>query len=83
MTGMTQKKPIEKAADILGGAVNLAALLGVSAQVVSNWKQRDAVPIERCVAIEQATGGQVTRRDLRPDDWQAIWPELADEKAGA
>lgn len=29
-----------------------------------------------CVAIEQATNGAVTRRDLRPDDWQAIWPEL-------
>lgn len=32
-----------------------------------------------CVAIERATGGAVTRRDLRPDDWQDIWPELAEE----
>jgi DNA-binding transcriptional regulator YdaS (Cro superfamily) len=31
---------------------------------------------EYCVAIEQATEGAVTRRDLRPDDWLAIWPEL-------
>lgn len=31
---------------------------------------------EYCVAIEQATGGKVTRRDLRPDDWMRIWPEL-------
>jgi DNA-binding transcriptional regulator YdaS (Cro superfamily) len=30
-----------------------------------------------CVAIEAATDGQVTRRDLRPDDWHDIWPELA------
>lgn len=30
-----------------------------------------------CVAIERATSGAVTRRDLRPDDWQDIWPELA------
>jgi DNA-binding transcriptional regulator YdaS (Cro superfamily) len=29
-----------------------------------------------CVAIEQATNGAVTRQDLRPDDWQKIWPEL-------
>lgn len=28
------------------------------------------------VRIEQATQSQVTRRDLRPDDWQKIWPEL-------
>ena len=29
-----------------------------------------------CVAIERATNGAVTRRDLRPDDWHLIWPEL-------
>lgn len=32
---------------------------------------------EYCVAIERETGGKVTRKDLRPDDWRAIWPELA------
>ena len=26
--------------------------------------------------IEQATNGEVTRKDLRPDDWHLIWPEL-------
>lgn len=30
-----------------------------------------------CVAIEQATQGRVTRKDLRPHDWASIWPELA------
>lgn len=30
-----------------------------------------------CVSIERETHGQVTRKDLRPDDWQDIWPELA------
>lgn len=30
-----------------------------------------------CWAIETATGGAVTRRDLRPNDWHRIWPELA------
>ena len=27
--------------------------------------------------IERATNGVVSRRDLRPDDWRVIWPELA------
>jgi DNA-binding transcriptional regulator YdaS (Cro superfamily) len=27
-------------------------------------------------AIERATGGEVKRWDLRPDDWHEIWPEL-------
>jgi len=35
------------------------------------------VPIWRCSSIEAATGGEVTRQELRPDDWQSIWPELA------
>ena len=30
-----------------------------------------------CVLIEQASGGEVTRQELR-DDWQAIWPELTE-----
>jgi DNA-binding transcriptional regulator YdaS (Cro superfamily) len=29
-----------------------------------------------CVAIERATGGAVTRQDLRPDDYWLIWPDL-------
>jgi DNA-binding transcriptional regulator YdaS (Cro superfamily) len=33
--------------------------------------------IELAVALEQRSGGAVTRRDLRPDDWQRIWPELS------
>lgn len=31
---------------------------------------------ETCVSVERATSGTVTRRDLRPDDWWLIWPEL-------
>nr|CUV53891.1 conserved protein of unknown function [Ralstonia solanacearum] len=32
---------------------------------------------ENCVGLELATGGAVTRKAMRPDDWRAIWPELA------
>ncbi len=34
-----------------------------------------------CVSIEQESKGLVTRRDLHPDDWQDIWPELVDTSA--
>lgn len=40
------------------------------------WLSKGSVPPEYCAAIETATG--VSRQDLRPDDWQAIWPELAE-----
>ncbi len=37
------------------------------------------VPVAKCVAIEKATNGEVTRKDLRPNDWHLIWPELIDK----
>jgi len=40
-----------------------------------------AINTARCVSIEQATNGAVTRQELRPDDWQDIWPELIDKEA--
>ncbi len=69
------KDIIEAAAETCGGLTKLAASIGQSPQVVSNWRTR-GVPIEHCVAIEVATEGAVTRRDLRPTDWPRIWPEL-------
>ena len=32
---------------------------------------------ETAAAVERATEGKVTRKDLRPVDWSLIWPELA------
>lgn len=57
---------IERAAEQLGGQSKLAESLGVTPMAVTLWKQR-GVPPERCIPIEQATGGAVTRYDLRPD----------------
>lgn len=34
-------------------------------------------PPEHCVTIERHFNGAITRKDLRPDDWQKFWPELA------
>lgn len=68
---------LHRAAAALGGLRRLAESVGVSLQTISHWRTR-GTPIERCVAIETATSGAVTRRDLRPDDWHHIWPELID-----
>lgn len=35
-------------------------------------------PIGLCYKIELATNGLVTRKELRPNDWQDIWPDLAE-----
>lgn len=58
-------------------AADLARTLGVSPVLVSQWRKGSRpIPIERCTQIEAATGGNVTRQDMRPDDWARIWPEL-------
>jgi DNA-binding transcriptional regulator YdaS (Cro superfamily) len=61
-----------------GRAKQLASkLVNVSPSYLSQMAS-GKVPInsERCVEIERVTMGEVTRRDLRPTDWQRIWPEL-------
>ncbi|MDH1701003.1 transcriptional regulator [Comamonas terrigena] len=73
------KHPIEKAAEVAGSEKALADCLGVTKAAVWQWKQPGRkTPIEHCAAIERLCGHAVTRRELRPDDWQAIWPELAE-----
>ncbi len=68
-----------------GRSLAIARALGVSPPVVSDWVSgKKGVPMERCVQIEVATKGEVTRKTLRPHDWQKIWPELSQaEKAQA
>jgi len=64
-----------------GALADLSRKIGAFAPDVSRWASgKRPIPVERCVAIEQATNGEVTRRDLRPDDWHLIWPELADKE---
>lgn len=67
-----------------GRSLAIAQALGVTPPVVSDWVTgKKGVPLERCVQIERATNGEVTRQDLRPDDYQDIWPELAQPAASA
>ena len=67
---------LERAAAAVGGFSALAAAIGVSQSTPSMWKARGSVPVEHCLAIERATEGAVTRRDLRPDDAHLIWPDV-------
>lgn len=62
-----------------GTAAKLAAALGVSPSYLSQMTAGSSpISPERCVAIERATDSSVTRKDLRPNDWHLIWPELID-----
>lgn len=72
--------PIDTAARMLGSRSALADKLGISVAAIGNWKVR-GVPLEQCPKIEMLTIGAVTRRHLCPDNWQEIWPELAQAPA--
>jgi len=61
-----------------GNCLRLANALGVSSSYVSQMASGyRAIAPSRCLAIERATGGLVTRGDLRPHDCMNIWPDIA------
>lgn len=62
-------KPIDRAVEILGlKRIGMLFTPPITPQAVFKWTQDGVmVPAERCVAIELATDGAVTRYDLRPD----------------
>lgn len=57
----------------------IADLCGITVQAVYKWwKSNRGIPAEYCLKIEQATKGEVTRYDLRPD----VFGLSADAQAG-
>lgn len=70
------KEFIERAAKAVGSQTKLGEALGVTQQNISYWKGA-GIPIEYGAAIELATKGAVTRKEMWPDTWPKYWPELA------
>ncbi len=67
--------PATRAITAMGGPVAVARSLGLNSyQTVQQW-MRNGIPVVYCLRVETDSG--VSRRDLRPDDWHLIWPELA------
>jgi DNA-binding transcriptional regulator YdaS (Cro superfamily) len=83
----TTAAAVREAADLCGSMQALGESVGVrpayARQVVWAWQNRNVVPIEYCWPIEQITGGAVSRRRLRPDDWHRIWPDLVSDSKQA
>lgn len=60
--------PLARAIAILGNQTKLAEAVGRKQQSVNEVVRRGSrVPAEWCPLIEKATGGKVTRHQLRPD----------------
>lgn len=65
-----------------GNSASLSKSIVISMSYLSQMASGEAaISPQRCVLIERATNGQVTRQELRPNDWQDIWPELTEKAA--
>lgn len=64
-------KALERAIEIAGGQTALAQRIGPPIKQAHVWywlnRSDGVVPAEHCAAIEEATDGEITRHDLRPD----------------
>lgn len=63
-----EKTALARAVSLLGSQAAVAAACGKKQQNVWWWLNRShRVPAEAVLPIEMATGGRVTRNELRPD----------------
>lgn len=62
-----QEKSLNEFIDYLGGPARVAVLLGVSVQVVTNWRKRGRISATMATEVERKTNGLFTRKQLRPD----------------
>lgn len=58
---------LSRAVEIAGSQAALAEKIGKKQPQIAMWLKRGTVDPAYCIAIEEATGAQVTRYDLRPD----------------
>lgn len=77
---------IREAVEKVGGPSNLARLLAITPQMVTQWicdddDRRRPVAAIHCPSIEGATG--VSRKRLRPRDWQRYWPDVQSREGAA
>lgn len=69
--------------DAFGGTFAVAKLLGIRPPSVTAWRGRYVCDIPEDKLIRLAPAAEVrgiaTRRELLPDSFEQIWPELANQ----
>jgi len=76
---MDKNPSVRHAINELGGVTAAAKILGAkNYQNVQQWIAAGRVPAKYVPAIAART--RFKHRDLRPEDWFDIWPELLEEE---
>jgi hypothetical protein len=64
---------------LLGGCTRVSKMVNVSVPAVSMWQNGD-IPYDKLVilaaTLEKESHGLVTRKNLFPNNYKLIWPEL-------
>lgn len=62
----------------LGGTCAVAEMVGIRPPSVSEWKTTKSIPDNQLIrlAVMAEEKGVATRKELFPNDWSSIWPEL-------
>jgi hypothetical protein len=65
--------------DLLGGCTKVAKLCRVSVPAVSMWRKK-GIPASQFVflgaTLEAQSNGLISRKDILPDTWHIVFPEL-------
>lgn len=69
-----------KLIDELGGTTAVATLVKIQPPSVSEWRQRGRIPDDKLIRLAPIaeSRGIATRRELFPNDYHLIWPELTE-----
>ncbi|MGA2491876.1 MAG: YdaS family helix-turn-helix protein [Roseiarcus sp.] len=60
---------IGRAVSLLGSEAKLAAAAGVAQATINEAKHTGTVGPKLAMGVDRATGGRISRSDLRPDLW--------------
>lgn len=63
--------------EMLGGTTEVARLVGIKPPSVSDWK-KSGIPEDKLIRLAPIaeSRGIASRKELLPNLWQQIWPEL-------
>ncbi len=69
--------------DLIGGSGRVAKLCNVTMPSVTHWRSR-GIPhgqlLFLAATLEKESHGLITRKDLFPESYFLVWPELANKE---